>query len=48
MTVEEHARHYPAVWRRFNPRETLVRYAWYLGIVAVAAVSFWRLDITWV
>ena len=48
MTLEEHARRYPIVWRRFNPRETLVRYAWYLGIVAVAAVSFWQLDITWV
>ncbi|MCH7635743.1 MAG: phosphonate ABC transporter, permease protein PhnE [Proteobacteria bacterium] len=48
MTVEEHARRYPAVWRRFNPRETLVRYAWYLGIMIVTAVSFWRLDITWV
>ena len=48
MTLEEHARRYPAVWRRFNPRETLLRYAWYLGIVAVTALSFWQLDITWV
>ncbi len=48
MTLEEHARRYPAVWRRFNPRETLVRYAWYLGIVAVAVFSFGTLDITWV
>ena len=30
MTLEEHARRYPDVWHRFNPRETLVRYAWYL------------------
>ena len=48
MTLEEHARRYPAVWRRFTPRETLVRYAWYLGIWIVTAVSFWQLDITWV
>ncbi|MFQ5776186.1 MAG: phosphonate ABC transporter, permease protein PhnE [Kiloniellaceae bacterium] len=48
MTVEEHARRYPQVWRRFTPRETLVRYAWYLGVVAVAVASFGSLDITWV
>jgi phosphonate transport system permease protein len=48
MTLEEHARRYPEVWRRFGPRETLVRYAWYLGIVAVAVFSFGTLDITWV
>jgi phosphonate transport system permease protein len=48
MTLDEHARRYPTVWRRFNPGETLVRYAWYLGIVIVTAVSFWQLDITWV
>ena len=48
MTLEQHARRYPEVWRRFSPRETLVRYAWTLGIVAVAVVSFGALDITWV
>ena len=48
MTVGEHARRHPEVWRRFTPRQTLVRYAWYLGIVAVAVMSFGMLDITWV
>jgi len=48
MTLEQHARRYPEVWRRFSPRETLVRYAWTLGIVAVAVASFGALDITWV
>ena len=48
MTVEQHARRHPEVWHRFSPRESLVRYAWYLGIVAVAVVSFGALDITWI
>ncbi len=47
MTVSEHARRYPEVWRRFNPRETLTRYAWYLGIVFVAVWSVGNLDIPW-
>ena len=36
MTVGEHARRHPEVWRRFSPRQTLIRYAWYVGIVFVA------------
>ncbi len=48
MSVEEHAQRYPMVWRRFSPRETLVRYAWYVGIVAVGVFSFSTLDITWI
>jgi phosphonate transport system permease protein len=48
MTVDEHGRRYPEVWHRFSPRETLVRYAWYLGIIFVAAASLGSLDITWV
>ncbi len=47
MTVERHARRYPEVWRRFSPRDTLVRYVWYLGAVAVAAWSVSMLDIPW-
>ena len=47
MTVEEHARRHPEVWRRFNPRQTLVRYAWYVGIVFVALWSVRQLDIPW-
>ncbi len=47
MTLEEHTRRYPEVWRRFSPRETLVRYAWYLGIVFVAVWSVSNLDIPW-
>ena len=39
MTVEQHKARYPEVWRRFSPRQTLVRYAWYLGIVFVAVAS---------
>ena len=47
MNVEEHARRYPEVWRRFSPRETLLRYAWYLGIVFVVVWSLRNLDIPW-
>ncbi len=47
MTLEEHARRYPAVWHRFNPRETLVRYTWYLGIIFVVVWSVSDLDIPW-
>jgi phosphonate transport system permease protein len=47
MTVSEHARRYPEVWRRFNPRETLVRYVWYVGVVFVAVWSVSNLDIPW-
>jgi phosphonate transport system permease protein len=47
MTVEEHARRHPEVWRRFSPRETLVRYAWYVGIVFVVLWSVRQLDIPW-
>ena len=31
MTVKQNIAKYPEVWRRFNPRETLMRYLWYLG-----------------
>ncbi len=48
MTVSRHAESYPEVWRRFNPRQTLVRYAWFAGIVFIAAWSIRHLDITWV
>ena len=47
MTVEDHARKYPEVWKRFTPRETLLRYVWYLGIVFVAIWSLERLEVPW-
>jgi phosphonate transport system permease protein len=47
MTVEDHARRHPEVWRRFSPRESLVRYLWYFGIVLVAAWSVRQLEIPW-
>ncbi len=47
MNPAEHARRYPDVWCRFSPRQTLVRYAWYLGIVFVAVWSVSNLDIPW-
>jgi len=48
MTLEEHARKYPEVWQRFNPRQTLIRYVWYVSIVAVATWSVSNLDIPWI
>lgn len=47
MTVAEHAKKYPEVWKRFSPRETLLRYLWYLGIVLVAVWSLESLEIPW-
>ena len=47
MTIEQHAQKYPDVWRRFSPRDTLIRYLWYLGTVAVAVWSISKLDIPW-
>jgi phosphonate transport system permease protein len=47
MTAEKHAVKYPDVWRRFSPRETVIRYVWFLGIVLVAVWSVSKLDIPW-
>ena len=47
MTPEEHAAKYPEVWHRFSPRQTLLRYAWYLGVVCVAVWSVSNLNIPW-
>ena len=47
MTPDEHAAKYPEVWRRFNPRQTLLRYIWYLVIVCLAVWSISNLDIPW-
>ncbi len=47
MTPDEHAARYPEVWRRFNPRQTLLRYIWYLVIVCLAVWSISNLDIPW-
>lgn len=47
MTSSPHAARHPEVWRRFSPRQTLLRYVWYLAIVAVATWSISDLDIAW-
>ena len=47
MTVEQHAEKYPEIWKRFSPRETLIRYLWYLGIVFLAIWSLHTLEIPW-
>ncbi len=47
MTADQPLHPYPELWRRFTPRQTLMRYAWYLGIVLVAAWSVRNLDIPW-
>ncbi len=35
------------IWRRFSPRETLIRYIWYVGIVFLAVWALRGLDIVW-
>lgn len=47
MTDNQNPNKYPAVWRRFNPRETLIRYICYLSIVFIAVWSVSNLDIPW-
>ncbi|MEN8246539.1 MAG: phosphonate ABC transporter, permease protein PhnE [Thermodesulfobacteriota bacterium] len=47
MTTDKHAAHYPEVWRRFSPRQTLMRFASYLIIVFIAVWSVSNLDISW-
>ena len=47
MSPAEHALKYPEVWRRFSPRQTLVRYAWYVGVVFVAVWSLHNQDLPW-
>lgn len=38
---------YPEVWKRFTPRETLVRYAWFMSVVGLATWSVSNLNIPW-
>ncbi|MBL0714948.1 MAG: phosphonate ABC transporter, permease protein PhnE [Desulfosarcina sp.] len=38
---------HPDIWRRFSPRETLVRYVWYVSIVFVAVWALSTMDIPW-
>ncbi len=35
------------IWRRFSPRETLIRYVWYLGVVFIVVWALSNLDIPW-
>lgn len=47
MTLAEHAAKYPDVWRKFSPRQTLIRYAWYVGVIFLAIWSLRHLNIPW-
>ncbi len=47
MSPAEHAERYPQVWRRFSPRETLLRYLVYLAVTGVAVWSITLLDLPW-
>ena len=38
---------YPTVWHRFDKRQMLIRYLWYVGVVFVAVWSVRNLDIPW-
>ena len=46
MTPDKSAE-YPIIWRRFNLRQTIIRYAAYVVIVFVAVWSVSNLDIPW-
>ncbi len=47
MNWESRKRNYPEIWKRFSPKDTLVRFAWYLGIVFIAVWSVGNLEIPW-
>jgi len=47
MTVSNHAKKYPDVWKQFSPKQTIVRYIWYVIIVAVSVWSVSFLDLPW-
>lgn len=47
MNMERQAQKYPDIWRRFSPRETLVRYTWYVAIVFICMWALSNLDIPW-
>ena len=37
----------PDIWKRFTPRQTLIRYIWYLVVAFVGIWSISNLDIPW-
>jgi len=47
MSPAEHAVKHPEVWKKFSPRQTLIRYAWFAGVVFVAVWSIRHLEIPW-
>ena len=47
MTPHRQAAKHPEIWRRFSPRQSVLRCAWYLGIVAIAVWSIGAMDISW-
>ncbi|MAF96679.1 MAG: phosphonate ABC transporter, permease protein PhnE [Rhodospirillaceae bacterium] len=47
MSPAEHALKHPEIWRRFSPRQTLIRYVWYVGVVFVAVWSVRSLNLPW-
>ncbi|PHS79403.1 MAG: phosphonate ABC transporter, permease protein PhnE [Rhodospirillaceae bacterium] len=38
---------YPEVWKKHSPRQSLIRFAWYFGVVFLAVWSVRHLDIPW-
>jgi len=47
MTTAAADGRHPDIWRKFTPRQSVIRYAWMLGIVFVAVWSLRNLDIPW-
>lgn len=47
MTAAEHARRYPEIWRRFSPRQSLMRTAWLVAVAFAAVWSVSQLDVEW-
>ena len=47
MSEKTFVHDYPDVWQRFSPRQTLIRFIWYVGVVFVAVWALSTLDISW-
>ena len=47
MTTSELTEKYPDIWRKYSPGQSLVRFAWFAGIVFIFVWSMNQMDITW-
>jgi len=47
MNTSDLTEKHPDIWRKYSPRQSLVRFAWFAGIVFIFVWSMNQMDITW-